>query len=72
MANTKKYNICVDCSNGIYCPSWGEYKCSVKQMRMPFGMKACDHYNQQKKGMEERKCHCITCMAEGYVDDDSE
>lgn len=60
--------ICMTCAYAIFCPSWGEYKCEVKQHRIPVwrGNK-CTHYKQKTKD-DERKCHCMTCVAEGYAE----
>ena len=62
-------NICEDCKSMIFCPSWGEYKCEVKQTRIYHERRTCADYVKATK-KEERKCHCLTCMAEGYVDDE--
>ena len=55
------------CTYAIFCPSFGEYKCVLKQRRIYDIKKPCDEY-AAKTDQVERKCHCFTCVAEGYVD----
>lgn len=50
---------CADCENAIFCESWGEYKCAVKEMHMR-DIIMCDQY---KKGKDvPKKCRCETCQ----------
>lgn len=62
--------ICKTCAYSIFCPSWGEYKCEMKQHRINVNSTkdTCDHYKKNTSKNDERKCHCSTCVAEGYVD----
>lgn len=58
-----------NCAHAIFCPSFGEYKCEVKQKRIYGGTDICRDY-EKNTSKEEKKCHCLSCMAEGYVNDD--
>ena len=62
--------ICEECARAIFCPSWGEHKCELRQTVVPTRLKSCDDFEKKKKDSEERKCHCLTCMAEGYIDNE--
>ena len=62
-------SICANCDHSILCPSWGEYKCEKKQQRVKLSKKACEDFKPYTK-RKDKKCHCFTCMAEGYVNDD--
>lgn len=58
-----------NCTYAIFCPSFGEYKCEIKQRRIYENTDACKDY-KKKTDKEEKKCHCLTCIAEGYVDNE--
>ena len=58
---------CKSCAYSIFCPSWGEYKCEMKQYRVVDKKGDCEHYKAKTKN-DERKCHCSTCVAEGYAE----
>lgn len=62
--------ICKTCNYAVFCPSWGEYKCEMKQYRVGSGVKkdTCEHYKKKTDKNDERKCHCLTCVAEGYAE----
>lgn len=56
-----------NCAYAIFCPSFGEYKCTLKQRRIYENKETCNDY-AKKTDDKERKCHCLTCVAEGYVE----
>ena len=56
-------NKCEDCANAIYCQSWGEFKCEVKQARLRKKVRVCKSYKKKDANAEEKKCHCLICMA---------
>ena len=57
---------CSNCKNGVWCPTWGEWKCLVLLRRNayePDGWSSCEHY-AKKTAIEEPKCHCDDCMSQ--------
>lgn len=67
MANTCKDN----CTFAIFCPSFGEYKCTLKQRRIYDSKKICSEYSAKHDNVE-RKCHCLVCVSNGYVEYDDD
>lgn len=61
---------CADCEHHIFCDSWGEYKCEVKEMRIYKSPESCPDYIKAKVGAEIKKCHCKTCQVYGYAEEE--
>lgn len=60
------------CEHAVFCRSFGEYKCTLKQKRIYNTSKPCDEYKEKKKDAKEKKCQCLVCMTEGYIEDDDQ
>ena len=57
--------LCAKCGNGVFCPSWGEWKCLAYERRMYYPVVDCSLYEQDTR---EKKpdCGCETCVEHGY------
>ena len=56
--------LCPSCSNALHCETWGEYKCTVKKMRI-YGCKTmtvCGSYKKRPKNWTEIPCRCEDCL----------
>ena len=55
---------CKDCEHSIFCPTFGEYKCSLYEKRIYFPklIRSCF---VKKKSDKEKECHCKSCMDRG-------
>lgn len=60
---------CKDCAYSIFCETWGEYKCTKREIMVPDPEKGCSGYKfaADKKDAE---CHCEECE-ERVKDDDT-
>lgn len=58
--------LCPNCVNSVQCPTWGEYKCLKKEVRLSqYGFKqptSCRDYKKRGKDFKERKCQCEDCL----------
>ena len=59
---------CIDCIHAVYCSSWGEYKCLVKERRIyepENEARRCKDYKKasKKSGEDSPKCQCKHCQA---------
>ena len=60
-----KQNLCASCSHSIFCPTWAEWKCRVKERRIHFSIttsKQCPDYEKRDKNFKESKCQCKDCL----------
>lgn len=58
-------HLCASCSSSIWCPTWAEYKCKLKERRIYYGMlfsKHCPDYKKRDKNFKESKCQCDDCL----------
>ena len=55
---------CEKCKYGIFCPTWGMWKCFEKiRFVFPHELSSkCDKYVAKGKGFEEKECHCEDCL----------
>lgn len=56
--------LCPTCGNSIYCPTWSEVKCTVKEKRI-YGYKTmtvCGSYKKRPKDFKEPRCRCEDCL----------
>ena len=65
---------CMDCKNSIFCNTFGEFKCTVKQRRIyepENDARDCPDFEKERRGKneEEPKCHCKHCMSRSGEDD---
>ena len=60
--------ICENCARSIFCESWGEYKCTLKHIRVR-GNEECVEY-KSGKGKVKKPCQCKTCLEMRGVEDD--
>lgn len=60
---------CEKCKHGIFCPTWGMWKC-VAKIRWVFPHEAsikCAEYAAKGPNDEEKKCQCDECLTlKGY------
>ena len=61
---------CADCEHHIFCNSWGDYKCEVKEMRIYKSPESCESFKKIGSGYKDKKCHCKTCQAYGYAEEE--
>lgn len=56
--------LCPSCVNSIFCDTWGEWKCLVKERRIYVyaGMTTCKDYKKRGKDFKKRKCQCEDCL----------
>lgn len=56
---------CETCKNGIFCPTWGDYKCAALHISHTSAMldEPCEHYTKTVylKDADEPQCHCDDC-----------
>ena len=55
-------SLCKECRNGIFCPTWGEYKCKAYMKRIYREVTACDAYSKRPKDFKETPCQCEDCL----------
>ena len=63
--------LCVSCTNGRFCETWGEMKCMSKAIRVP-GDKTvftCELYKKRGKDFKESKCQCDDCLKNGALEE---
>lgn len=57
--------LCSTCSKSIWCPTWAEWKCMLKERRIYSSMslsKQCSDYQKRDKNFKESKCQCDDCL----------
>ena len=56
--------LCPNCVYGIYCPTWGEWKCRALERRIYnyASLTDCNFYKKRGKGFEEPRCQCEDCL----------
>lgn len=64
---------CTDCIHAVFCSSWGEYKCLVKERRIyepENEARRCKDYKKapKKSSEDEPKCQCKTCITRRSVE----
>lgn len=69
--------LCPTCVNSIWCPTWAEYKCTKKEVRLTsYGLKqpiTCADYKKRGKDFKESKCQCDDCLKnEKLLDEEDE
>lgn len=65
MATTRNTEpLCPTCANAIFCDTWGQFKCTVKERRITGykTMTVCGDYKKRPKDFKEPLCHCEDCM----------
>ena len=66
--------LCPSCENSIWCPTWAEWKCKVKERRI-YDYKTltkCKSYKQRDKKFKEPKCQCEDCLKNELLLDEEE
>ena len=62
---------CETCESGIFCPTWGEVKCTEflrRNVYEPGEPNNCDKYKKRKSTDKEPKCHCDDCESQAGED----
>jgi hypothetical protein len=62
MSDKETKNLCQSCIHSIWCPTWGEWKCKAKLMRIYKEVTECDSYKKRGKLFKESKCQCEDCL----------
>lgn len=62
MSDKETTNLCPSCTQSIWCPSWGEWKCKAKMLRIYKDVAECDSYKKRGKLFKETACHCEDCL----------
>ena len=55
---------CETCKHGIFCPTWGDYKCAALHLSHTSAMldEPCEHYTKTIYPNEKQpKCRCNDC-----------
>lgn len=56
--------LCSSCVNGIFCPTWAEWKCKKFERRI-YGWRKltrCQFYTKRGKDFKEPRCQCEDCL----------
>ena len=58
---------CMDCENSIWCDTWSEFKCVIKQRRIyepENDALDCEDFKRERRGKNEAepKCRCKHCL----------
>lgn len=61
-------NDCRNCSNSIFCPTWTEWKCTVKKVRYFDPESNCDKHIKRPKNWKDMKCRCEDCLKNDLLD----
>ena len=53
---------CSTCEHVIFCPTWGDYKCMKRRLRVKniSDGDSCSVY--KKRSSEDKKCQCEDCL----------
>ena len=65
---------CMGCKKSVWCSTWAEFKCTVKQRRIyepENDARDCSDFEKERRGKseEEPKCRCKHCMSRSGEDD---
>ena len=68
---------CIVCEKAVYCPTWGQYKCTKfnKWIYDPFSTRrpqCCESLKYPLTALLVNKCHCEDCMERGDLDGEME
>lgn len=58
----EKKTLCASCSSSIWCDTWGEFKCSVKERHITGPKTVCASYTKRPKNWKEMPCRCEDCL----------
>lgn len=53
---------CKNCSNSIFCDTWGEWKCVTRTLRYSEPVEDCEDFVKRSAGWKEKKCQCKDCL----------
>lgn len=59
---------CKDCAHSLFCETWGEFKCTKREIRMYNPINVCEDYIEDPN-KEEKSCCCEICEERGVEDD---
>lgn len=60
---------CKHCKYAIFCPTWGEYKCTKHEIWKTRPDEICSEYAELGKNDEEKVCRCKDCEERIFEDD---
>lgn len=57
-------SLCPTCVSAIWCPTWGEMKCTELKKRIYSykTMTECRFYKKRDKNFKESQCQCEDCL----------
>ena len=56
---------CARCKNGIFCNTWGDYKCTVTNAYICKEVNACEDFKLRTKADKVTTCQCEDCLSQG-------
>ena len=59
---------CKNCSNAIRCNTWGEYKCTTRELRYSKPVEDCADFVKRPVGWKEMKCRCEDCLRDEFAE----
>ena len=74
MSDSTINSSCASCSESIFCPTWGEWKCKVHKRRFygPNIPTECKAYKKRGKNFVESPCQCEDCLKNPELVEDQE
>lgn len=66
--------LCPSCISKIFCPTWGEVKCTAKKHRI-YGWKEmteCKEYKKRPDKWKEPRCQCKDCLENDKLSEERE
>ena len=68
--------LCPTCIHSCWCPTWAEYRCFAKEIRLSeYGipqLTECSEYKKRGKDFKEPKCQCENCLENEKLLDEEE
>lgn len=60
MGETK--TLCSSCTGAIWCETWGQYKCIIKERHITGRKSVCGTYTKRPSNWKEKPCQCEDCL----------
>ena len=63
-------SLCLNCVNSIFCPTWAEVKCKVREKRIynHAVLTDCGFYKKRDKNFKESPCQCEDCLKNEFLE----
>lgn len=62
--------LCSSCVEGIFCPTWAEWKCRKFKKRIYSKPTTCKGYKSRPKDFKDPKCQCEDCLKNEILTDE--